>query len=153
MARSSPGLRLLIAALGAFVVLHLAIPQSTFVAPPTPAAVNALGSAAAVASGAMYNPDMMDSQIMLARVMGGAEDKKKGYIEVQPYTGETIFTDQQISLWLLSTIFMGLIALDGFKRRMKGEIDIEEIMSEKNAGRRGDITPLQKRIIESGNWG
>merc|ERR1719461_1462381 len=130
------------------VAAFVAFPQA-FISAPTMqgqgAWMPAVGAGAAVGSAALpdwaYSPDLLDAQMLLSYVCGGKYCKERNMVVVAPE--EDGVTDKQIAV-LFVIAFVGFFAaLDVIKKLADG---VNPVRKE----RKGNITPLVKRIIENG---
>ena len=126
----------------------LAMPQ-VFVSAPAradqvawvPVAVAGVGAGTATLPAWAYSPEALDAQMLLAYVCGGKYCKERNMVVVAPE--EDGVTDKQIAV-LFVIAFVGFFAaLDVIKKLADG---VNPVRKE----RKGNITPLVKRIIENG---
>mmetsp|Transcript_27420 Transcript_27420/g.63885 ORF Transcript_27420/g.63885 Transcript_27420/m.63885 type:complete len:144 (-) Transcript_27420:178-609(-) len=142
MARSA--VRCLVACALAAVALRFAAPSSFVSAPKTGLATAAgvAGSLIAVPAWA-YSSDVVDAQLLLARIPGGKFTKEKQL--VVPAPEDDGFSDAQVATCLLVALVAGLAAWDLAKGMERG------VRPMRSGGKgKGNLTPLVKRFIEMG---
>eukprot|EP00416_Gambierdiscus_australes_P015292 CAMPEP_0171066536 /NCGR_PEP_ID=MMETSP0766_2-20121228/7477_1 /TAXON_ID=439317 /ORGANISM="Gambierdiscus australes, Strain CAWD 149" /LENGTH=143 /DNA_ID=CAMNT_0011522717 /DNA_START=73 /DNA_END=504 /DNA_ORIENTATION=+ len=142
MAQSAAHCLLVVAALAALAVLSA---PSSFVPAPraSAAAAGVAGSLITVPAWA-YSSDVVDAQLLLARIPGGKFTKEKQL--VVPAPEDDGFSDAQVATCLLVALVAGLAAWDLAKGMERG------VRPMRNPGgkAKGNLTPLVKRFIEMG---
>merc|ERR1719401_894762 len=128
-------------AAGALLLLQLASPQA-FVpgAPEVATSVAAAGSVAALPAWA--TPEVLGTQLTLARIPGGKFTKQKELIWEDPE--DDYLSDGQIAVALIIALVALFAAIDLGKALNVGMQPIPK------PGKKGYITPLVKRLIEKG---
>eukprot|EP00416_Gambierdiscus_australes_P046394 CAMPEP_0171094086 /NCGR_PEP_ID=MMETSP0766_2-20121228/39863_1 /TAXON_ID=439317 /ORGANISM="Gambierdiscus australes, Strain CAWD 149" /LENGTH=143 /DNA_ID=CAMNT_0011552641 /DNA_START=52 /DNA_END=483 /DNA_ORIENTATION=+ len=90
-----------------------------------------------------YSSDVVDAQLLLARIPGGKFTKEKQL--VVPAPEDDGFSDAQVATCLLVALLAGLAAWDLAKGMERG------IRPSRSGGKgKGNLTPLVKRFIEMG---
>ncbi|CAE8641050.1 unnamed protein product [Polarella glacialis] len=140
---SSPAARALALTLAACLMLQLVSP-SAFVAPAAGVAASAAASGLDFSS-MLYSPEVMDAQLLLARIPGGKFAKDRNLVVVSPT--DDGFTDNQVAGCLVIAL-VGFIAAADFAKGLYFGLQPNKF---KDGKTKGSVTPLAKRMIELGD--
>mmetsp|Transcript_64834 Transcript_64834/g.200988 ORF Transcript_64834/g.200988 Transcript_64834/m.200988 type:complete len:149 (-) Transcript_64834:136-582(-) len=147
MARSAARGLVCLAAVAAAAWLLVA--PSAFV-PAPPSAGSWAPAVAGVAAGSLaalpalaYSPEVVDAQLLLARIPGGKTTKEKGLVVPSP--AEDGFTDAQVATCLVIALVALVVAWELVNRLNRGVRPIKSRDPTK-----GRITPLMKRFLDLG---
>ena len=109
-------------------------------------AVGGVAASASVWPAWAYDSDVMDSQMLLARVPGGKFTKEFGLVVVPPE--DDGLSDAQIAL-LFVVVLVAFVAAIDVARILYNGLNPKAFNGTKNKG--NSLTPLVKRLIEYGN--
>ncbi|CAE8715433.1 unnamed protein product [Polarella glacialis] len=92
-----------------------------------------------------YDPQLMDAQLLLARIPGGKFAKDRNLVVVSPT--DDGFTDNQVAGCLVIAL-VGFIAAADFAKGLYFGLQPNKF---KDGKTKGSVTPLAKRMIELGD--